>query len=146
MLTIRFKTLEGKLSAYLPRGVGGNPDRVEPREEIRITVDVREPGTRVHAAGIRRGQPWNGEGRFAFADRTLEYRVGPFRTGSPAQLRERLEELFAEDVRHHPDPADRREVSLEPGEGTVYADVVAVLDAVIEAGFTGLTFVGVHGD
>ena len=40
MLTIEFKTLEGKLAAYLPKDVGVNTSEAEPKEKIEIKIKV----------------------------------------------------------------------------------------------------------
>lgn len=148
MLTIKFKTLEGKLSAYLPKDVGVNTSEAVPKEKIEISIKVLKEGTRLNVSGPNKGQVWNREGRFEFVGRELEYRVGPWRSrpNDAEGLRKRLKNLFDEDVANFPDPEDRRDVTIDPSKGTVYADVVGVLDAAIEAGFLSITFVGSYED
>ena len=51
MCTIKFKTLEGKLAAYLPKDVGVNASDAEPKEKIDIYLRLDNSGTRVEAAG-----------------------------------------------------------------------------------------------
>ena len=44
MCTLKFKTLDGKLSAYLPKDVGVNTTPAEPKEKIEIRMDLKAPG------------------------------------------------------------------------------------------------------
>ena len=77
-------------------------------------------------------------GPFGFVNREVEYGIGPFRTGDLGVLRTRLEQLHVED------PA--RCATIDPRKGTVYQDVVVVLDAVADAGFDQITFIGSYED
>ena len=61
LLTIKFKILEGKLSAYLPKDVGVNSSPAEPKEKVEITIHVEQAGDKVYAAAPDKGQPWGGE-------------------------------------------------------------------------------------
>ena len=47
MCTLKFKTLEGKLSAYLPKDVGVRPIKQPPLDKVDILVRVSEPGTKL---------------------------------------------------------------------------------------------------
>lgn len=133
LCTIRFRTLEGKLAAYLPKDVGPTPAAADQIERLAIRVEVAVPGARLALDGA----PWNGEGRFRFSDdRALTYRVGARATDSIDHLRARLAEQFAADP--------TRPLTLDAGPDTVYGDVVPVLDAVAEVGFQDLTFVGTY--
>ncbi len=132
MCTIRFKTLEGRLSAYLPRDLGPSSAPAEPVESVRVTISVREPGTRYSAADPSR--LWSGEGRFAIRGRRLSYQVGPSAIGAPDALAARLRQIHADDA--------ERPLVLTAGPKTTYADVVVVLDAALDAGFTDVTFSG----
>ena len=139
LLTLKFRVLEGKLSAYLPKDAGPNAGTVE-REDIEIEVRVVEgaEGTRVFAGGPDRGAAWDplSERRFTFVagTRALQYRVGPRRFADLAGLTQRLEALYAVDP--------KRRVTLDALRGTFTGDVVPVLDALVETGFESITFVG----
>jgi len=50
MCTIKFKTLEGKLAAYLPKGEGPSAAPVEPSAPYNFVIGVTVPGHRVSAA------------------------------------------------------------------------------------------------
>jgi biopolymer transport protein ExbD len=76
-------------------------------------------------------------------DRVLEYSVATFKTTDLEQLRARLAQIFR----------DRRALgetnvpaTIDGRPGTVYGDVVEVLDQAIFAGFTKINFVGAHPD
>ena len=132
MCTLQFRTLEGKLAAYLPRDVGPNPDASEPQEALEVTLRVLEEGARIRPAG-------RADGRYELGpDRRLEYAVGPRRTTELAVVAERLREL------HRAGP--ERPVTLDARPGVVHGEVVGVLDAALNVGFTDITFVGSYED
>lgn len=136
LLTIKFKVLEGKLAAYLPKDVGVNSSPAEPKEKVEITIHVDNPGEKVFATGLEKGQPWKGspDRRFEFVGRTLTYQIGPRKTKDLDQITAWLKEFFAKD------PEAPSTIDCRPG--TVYGDMVPVLDAAVDAGFTSITFVG----
>lgn len=115
LCTIKFKTLEGKLQAFLPRDVGPNPSAVD---ETLDRIDVR-----VQA-----------EGPFDATKRSLVYRTGPYETRDLDVLAARLARLFEADP--------ERALTIDPREGVLHQDVIALLDRVIEVGFRDVTFVG----
>ena len=51
MCTIKFKTLEGKLAANLPRDVGLNTSDADPIEKVDIVIKVIEAGSRMNPRG-----------------------------------------------------------------------------------------------
>ena len=130
MCTIQFKTLEGKLSAYLPRdvGSGGQPSEVE---HVEIGIRVVEPGSRLSPTG----GPWTGEGRFVHsADRVLEYSIGPRRSLDRGEV---LRWLV--DVRRQ---SPEREAAIAAAEDVTHGEVIAVLDLTFQAGFPSVRFAG----
>ncbi len=131
LCTLQFKTLEGKLSAYLPKDQGLNAGD-ELVEKIRVVVAVRDEGARRDAA--RPSRAWSGEGHFELVGRMLEYRVGPRTYDDLGDVQARLEFLRERDP--------ERPALVDARPGTVYADVVGVLDALALAGFEDVTFVG----
>lgn len=140
MCTIKFKTLEGKLSAYLPKDVGVNQTEAVPIEKVEIRIDVANEGAKVFPKlHPQQGQPWDGNGRFVFqpGTRKLSYSVGPRQYTDLDQLLARLKVLHRED--------EERPATIDARPGTVYGDVVPVLDATIEAKFKEITFVGSYG-
>jgi biopolymer transport protein ExbD len=132
MCTLNFRTLEGRLAAYLPDDVGVNPTDAVPDEKVRITLEVKQAGARTDP---RTGGTKLGRGRFEFdGTRVLEYTVGPVKTRDRRVLAQRLELLHRR--------APERPVTIDARAGTVYGDVVRVLDAALAAGFERITFVG----
>ena len=136
MLTIEFKTLEGKLAAYLPKDVGVNQSQAEPKEKVEIRVKVVKEGSKIDPF---KGIPWGGTGPFKYGpDREVTYSVGPKTTKDLAELGTRLAEFYRADPEQ---PA-----TIDAFPGTVYEDVVAVLDVAIEIGYTDITFAGARPD
>jgi biopolymer transport protein ExbD len=135
LCTIKFKTLEGKLSAYLPKDVGVNTSSAEPIEKVEILIKVTNVGRKVvlNPDGSIKGD-WDGEGRFDYVGRELLYAIGPRKTTDLAEIRSRLKDL------HKADP--ERPATIDARKNTIYGDIVPVLDAALEAEFTEITFVG----
>jgi hypothetical protein len=132
MLTIEFKTLEGKLAAYLPKDVGVNTSEAEPKEKIEIKIKVITEGSKLDPL---RGGAWTGVGAFKYGpDRVISFSVGPRTTRSLDELKRRLTELYRADPEQ---PA-----TIDPYPGTVYEDVVGILDVAILIGYTDITFIG----
>ena len=138
LCTLKFKTLEGKLAAYLPKDVGVNTSDAEEIEKVEVVIKVVSPGTLLDAYGLNPYDPVKG-GRFSFGpDRRLSYQVGPRKMSDVDELEKRLRQLHK--------AADERPATIDSRPGTVYEDVVDVLDATLNAGFTQITFVGSHED
>jgi biopolymer transport protein ExbD len=137
LCTIKFKTLEGKLSAFLPKDLGVNSPRVDPSPKIQIGLKVISAGTKLDARGQGPYDPDSGE-RFTYGpDRKLQYRVDSRTYEDLEQVAQRLRQLQAS-------TAAPTSVSIDPRQGTVYADVVAVLDVVLAAQFENVSFVGAY--
>jgi len=138
LLTIKFKVLEGKLAAYLPKDVGVNSSPAEPKEKVEITIHVDKVGDRVYAGGDIEGQPWELDSknykRFKYANRVLEYQIGPRRTKKLETVEEWLRDFYKKD--------SEAPATIDCRPGTVYGDMVPVLDAALDAGFESITFVG----
>ena len=136
LCTIKFKVLEGKLSAYLPKDVGVNQSDAEPKEKLEISIRVKEEGGRVYASGSERGQTWQGEKdrRFEFVGRKLTYSIGPRKTEKISDIAKWLKDFYRKDP--------ERPSTIDCRPGTVYGDMVPILDAAVDAGFTDITFIG----
>jgi len=135
LLTLKFKVLEGKLAAYLPKDVGVNEQDAEPKEKIEIVIQEVEEGRKVNAGPPNQGEPWDGsDRRYEVVDRELVYRILSRSYDNTDDVRERLKELYEQDP--------ERPSTIDARPGTYYADVVPVLDATLEAGYRDITFVG----
>ena len=90
LCTLKFKTLEGKLAAYLPKDVGVNTSEAEEIEKVEILIKVVATGTLLDAYGRQPYDPVKG-GRFSFGpDRRLSYQVGPRKMSDVTELEQRL--------------------------------------------------------
>ncbi len=142
MCTIKFKTLEGKLSAYLPKDKGVNPvPQDEPPEPpIEVKLNVRKEGTKLGPRGKEVYNPNNSKhSRFTFAsDREITIRVEAKEYATVDLAFERLVVLHADEFQRE------RGVKIDARDGIVYDDVVRLLDAVIKAGFTAVEFEGYY--
>jgi biopolymer transport protein ExbD len=140
LCTIKFKTLEGKLGAYLPKDVGINTKPADPLEKVEIKIEVEREGKKVWAFDDAIEYVEEEHGRhYFFSGRSLKYSVGPRVTKNFNELKRWLREQV--DVARQPDGSPRP-VGLDPRSGVVNEEVVKVLDAAWEAGFTEITFVG----
>jgi len=132
MLTIQFRDEEGILHAALPKqdGVGGEP--AIPVERVRVEVLVEQAGTRLE---LESDTAWDGSGPYRYGDdRRLGYRVGPSHVASLDAVRNRLSDLRTS----IPD----LKMLIQPAAGTIYADVVPVLDLGRLVGFESISFSG----
>ncbi len=132
--TLKFKTLEGRLAAYLPKDVGLGTQQSVPPDDIEVQLTVITPGTRLEPRG---GAPWSElpGTRYTFAaDREITYHVGPRRYSKLSQVAERLSELHQ--------AAPQRKAVLAPGAGIVHDEVVKVLDRVLNSGISEVRLQG----
>ncbi len=134
MCTIKFKTLEGKLSAYLPKDVGSRPSEAKPKETIKVKLVVVNPGTKLDPTGMREFDPAS-DRRFTYSgDRQITMHVQSRAYSTVDEVRERLIEL------KQLTPEDP--VEIDPRQGVAYSEVARVLDAVLQAKFEEVSFSG----
>ena len=132
LCNLQYRALEGRLDAFLPKDLGRASHDERARTTVEVAIVVVEPGERRDPADPERA--WSGVGRYELAGRRVTYRVGPRSTADLAEVARLLRELRRED--------ESRNVVLAPRAGTVYDDVVPVLDAAIAAGYDDVTFRG----
>lgn len=151
MVTLKFKILEGKLSAYLPKDVGVNSTEAEPIEKVEVLIRVRVTGLKLTPDGLLYDDE-TGNSRFVWnrdpdrgEARVLEYSVMNKKTNDLEELGDTLKRIHKERERLMPD-GKKVPATIDSRSGTVYGDVVPVLDAAIEAGLTDITFVGAYDD
>ncbi|MEX1025630.1 MAG: biopolymer transporter ExbD [Planctomycetota bacterium] len=132
LCTLKFKVLEGKLSAYLPKDVGVNSTEAEPREKVEIMIRVVTEGEKRDP--VDPSKAYSGDGPFEYVGRVLRYSIGPQATQDIEVLTERLDRIFKLDK--------ERPATVDPRQNTTYGDVVPVIDAAIAVGFRDITFVG----
>jgi len=144
MCTLKFKTLEGKLAAYLPKDVGVNTSEAEPIEKVEILLRVKNAGTKYKPSKTTTREVYGpgDTGRYEWGeDRVLEYTVATFRTQDLEKLRVRLTKIFKERTALG---EEKVPATIDARPGTVYEDVVNALDQAIFAGFNDITFVGAY--
>jgi biopolymer transport protein ExbD len=137
LCTLRFKPLEGKLNAYLPKDTGQAYQPSEPEPELRVRVAVLHPGSKVWAG--------DSSGRTAFdprdprhlrfapgADRELQWSVGARRSAEFSE--------FAAALRDQARVDDGRPVVLDVQPGVHTGEAVRVLDALQAVGFGEVRF------
>lgn len=138
MCTLKFKVLEGKLSAHLPDDVGVGKAWV-PIEKIDIRISVAEPGNAVRRApGRNEPVPYTAEDaarglRFSFDEtRALRFDVAGQRFDDLASAVDRVARIR----RLEPDA----KVSIDARDGVIQQDVVSALDALEALGVRDVTF------
>ncbi len=125
IVTLKFKTLEGRLDAALPKDMGINTGKIEEIEKVDIVLLVANPGRKVPDPETR--------GRHeVYEGRVIRYEVGAQSFTDPARLKRFLAKF----------DKDETPVTLDARKGTIYEDVVKVLDVVIDLGFKKITFAG----
>ncbi|TAH35008.1 MAG: biopolymer transporter ExbD [Planctomycetota bacterium] len=126
LVTLKFRTLEGRLDAALPKDMGTQTFETEPIEKVDILLWVTDPGSKQKDSFFKGKDRWVG--------RSLRYDVG-------SQRFTRLE-----DLERFLSPMDKEEtpITLDARKGTINEDVVKVLDVVIGLGFRKVSFAGSH--
>ena len=124
IVTLNFRTLEGRLDSAMPRR-GGEPSPLEETLKIDIVMRVLVEGERVPDAEAPRYE--------RYAGRKLGYQIGARRFDDLVALRGWLS-----------DEAKDTPVSIDARDGTIYEDVIALLDVVIAEGFEEIAFAGAH--
>jgi hypothetical protein len=138
MCTLKFKTLEGKLSAFLPKDVGVTDERVDHKEKIVIRMDVANPGNKVRPGPSSAPFTPHDEAnhaRFVYDEsRVITYRIGTMKTTDLMEVGTMLRAFYAQDP--------TRPATIDPRQGIITSDVVSLLDVAIDIGLTDITFVG----
>jgi biopolymer transport protein ExbD len=140
-LCIDFRILEAKLPAYLPRDLGSMVDNREPLEQLRV-------GILLDSWGKEMERPWQATTKahkaYWLDGHRVHYMVGPRPVDSLAELRAELARLAADSWVTDPATGQRRRapVVVEPGSGTVYADVAPCVDTILATGFDDIRFGG----
>lgn len=144
IVTLKFKTLEGRLDSNLPKDMGTSSAETEEIEKIDIIIQIANPGER--RPDPRTKTTSKPEGRLEhFVGRILRVSVG---TTSFTVRTDALDSngLFDDlrRLRSALEGYDREEtpVTLDARDGVVYGDVIGVLDVVIDEKFIKVSFAG----
>ncbi len=130
ILTLKFKILEGRLDAALPKDMGTNTSKVEEIEKVDVLLWVSDPGELVDDKNPQTGK---GNGLKVYQNRKVRYEVG-------TQVFRNIEDL----ERFLATVADKDEtpVTIDPKKDIINEDVMLVLDAVIRQKFKKVSFSG----
>lgn len=143
MCTLKFKLLEGKLTAYLPKDVGVNQTEAEPIEKVQIDIHVDELGKKMDAKGENPYNDPTGDSRHTFKDRKVRYVIGTQNYYDLDNLQKALKRIKdGRDARGD----EKVPAVLQPYGMTIMGDVIPVLDRAVAAGFRDITFGGAFAD
>ena len=144
IVTLKFKTLEGRLDSNLPKDMGTNTTEQEEVEKVDIVIRIGNPGTTVpDPSTASKSKP---QGRLEhYRGRILKLSVGTssFQVRADALDADGLLADLAK-VRRTLAPFDKDDtpVTLDAREGVNYGDIIGVLDLVIDEGFKKVSFSG----
>ncbi len=126
----KFKTLEGKLSTFLPKDVGvtSGPAKMTPRLDVQVYL--AEKGT-FRIVG----------GRKVWTGRKLTWKVNAAWIHSKEEL-ERLLVKTAREVEDPEHPGHPLPVTVHAHPGVQYGEVTRTVDAILYSGFEKVDFAG----
>jgi biopolymer transport protein ExbD len=145
MCTLKFKVLEGKLTAYLPKDVGVNSSDAPPVEKVQVDIHVIEEGRKVKPrakptdAFVTYDDP-TGLTRYVYDGRRLSYTIGTQKFTDIAEVQKRLTKIK---IARGEDDAP---AVLQPYAGCIMGDIIPILDAAVAANFSDITFGGAFAD
>jgi len=125
IVTLKFRSLEGRLDASLPKRHGTGNESVEKSDKLQLLVFLEREG---HQIGAGPDAHWEG--------RQLRYEIGTHVFRELAGVGAFLAEI-----------ADKATPVVLASRGpVVYGEIVQLLDAVITAGFAGISFEGARAE
>ena len=140
-LCIDFRILEAKLPAYLPKDKGSNDIPEEPKQQLRVKIVMDDWGAQSERPFQPTGKPRK---TYWLQGHKVHYTLGPRHFEDLAQLKDELVRIKPDRWITNPETRQRELVGvvLEPGTGSVYADVAPCVDAILSAGFQNIHFGG----
>jgi biopolymer transport protein ExbD len=126
LCTIKFKILEGKIPAYLPKDVGVNSTPID-KELEKIEIHIRRTDTSID---IDTSWEWT--------ENQISIHIGPKRVKG---LRE-FYDIIKKTHQNNPEA----KATIYPHPGTVYIDAVKVVNECLRANFLDITFAGADKD
>ncbi|MAU93538.1 MAG: hypothetical protein CMJ93_04965 [Planctomycetes bacterium] len=141
IVTLKFKILEGRLDAALPKDRGTSTSEAEEIDKIDILIKVAEPGELIDEKGTK--------GLLLYEGREIKVQIGeqkfrynPFAITNPEDPIPELT-TFLQTLLDSPEYSiDETPVSLDARKGVVYGDIVVLLDVVIREKFQKVSFAG----
>jgi biopolymer transport protein ExbD len=141
IVTLKFKILEGRLDAALPKDRGTSTSEAEEIDKIDILIKVAEPGELIDEKGTKGLLLYEGrEIRVQIGEQ--KFRYNPFAITNPEDPIPELT-TFLQTLLDSPEYSiDETPVSLDARKGVVYGDIVVLLDVVIREKFQKVSFAG----
>ncbi|MBI4879671.1 MAG: biopolymer transporter ExbD [Planctomycetes bacterium] len=140
LCAIQFKILEGKLQTYLPKDCGVDPSgECSPFERIDLRIERTETRPERDLERIEVFRDWQ------WSDDQVALWLQNARVKDLRQLAAELQRMR----RALPAAAgqeDALRMTIAAGPGTIYEDVIRIVDVVLDAGITDVTFRGVALD
>ncbi len=145
IVTLKFRTLEGRLDAALPKDRGAASTKVDEIEKVDILITVGNPGTLLPDPSTATKSLPDGRLRH-LRGRVLKIALGTNQFTVRTDLDEDkdgfLDDLVKLGKALKPFDKEETPVTIDPRKGVVYADVIAILDLVIQQGFLKVSFAG----
>lgn len=135
IVTLKFKVLEGRLDAALPKDRGTSTSQAEEVEKIDILMTVAEPGELVPDEDIKGLQLYKGR-RVKVEIGTQKWYYDPYNVTDVYDPIPGLPTFLS--------TYDKEEtpVSLDARKGINYGDVIVLLDVVVREKFEKVSFAG----
>ena len=134
IVTLKFKVLEGRLDAALPKDRGTNTSKVEEIEKVDIMMFVADPGELIDEGD---------RGLKVYQGRRIRIEIGQNKWYyNPFNVPDTLDPI--PELRVFLSTFDKEEtpVSIDARKGIVYGDVVVLLDVVVREKFEQVAFAG----
>jgi biopolymer transport protein ExbD len=145
IVTLKFRVLEGRLDAALPKDRGAASSKVDEIEKVDILITVGNPGAMLPDPSTSTPNWPNGRLRH-LRGRVLKVALGTnqflVRTDIDENKDGFLDDLVKLGKALKPFDKDETPVTIDPRKGIVYSDVIAILDLVIQQGFLKVSFAG----
>lgn len=135
IVTLKFKVLEGRLDAALPKDRGTSTSQAEEIEKVDIMLFVADPGELVDDPQMK--------GLQMFENRRIRIEIGQNKWYfNPFNVADTLDPI--PELRVFLSTFDKAEtpVSIDARKGVVYGDVVVLLDVVVREKFEKVSFAG----
>jgi len=131
IVTLKFRTLEGRLDASLPKDKGTKNTKQEDIEQVQIDIRVANPGVLRPDPETR--TPSYPQGKLnKYLGRKIVYQIGSQTFQTPAEVSKYLATFDKEET----------PVVISPLKKVIYADVIKILDVVIALEFKQVSFAG----
>ena len=141
IVTLKFKVLEGRLDAALPKDRGTSTSQADEIEKLDIMLFVADPGELTDDISKKTGKK---TGLQTYDGRKIRIEIGAQKWYYYPFDENRNTEDPLPDLAKFLKDYDKVEtpVSLDARKGIVYGDVVVVLDVIVRAKFEQVSFAG----